>query len=99
MNYLKLTFTLYRYIITELCEGTLANYVKGEYQGPKFKNEREILLQVTQGLAHLHSLGIIHRDIKPNNILIFVPSDGYRAEPRMKLADFGISASKINSQC
>jgi len=68
----------------------LEDYVKGKYDGPKFKSERNILLQTTEGLAYLHGLGIVHRDIKPNNILIFVP-DETGTKPVMKLADFGIS--------
>jgi len=55
-------------------------------------NKKEILRQVTQGLAHLHSKGIVHRDIKPTNILIFVRNQGSEAEEsQIKLADFGIS--------
>ena len=73
-----------------MCKATLGDYIKGIYRGPKFQNEKEILFQVTQGLAHLHSLNIVHRDIKPQNILIFVP-DGHGVEPLVKLADFGIS--------
>jgi len=73
-----------------LCGGTLEDYIVTErYEGPKFKNEKEILLQVTKGLVHLHSLRIVHRNIKPTDILIFVP-DGF-VEPQIKLADFGIS--------
>jgi len=69
-------------------------YIKGSYDGPKFKSERQILFQITQGLAHLHGLGIVHRDINPNNILIYVPlsSDNRsyaKSEPQVKLADFG----------
>jgi len=80
-------------VVTELCAATLEDYVKGnKYERPRFESEGEILYQVTCGLAHLHSKGIVHRDIKPTNILIFVP-DGYEAEPLMKLADFGISKS------
>lgn len=79
-----------RYVVTELCRGTLEDYVKGNYQGPRFQDEKEILRQVTQGLAHLHSKEIVHRDIKPTNILIFVP-DGCRSRPQAKLADFGLS--------
>jgi len=55
-------------------------------------DDKEILRQVTQGLVHLHSKGIVHRDIKPTNILIFVPA-GCRTRPQVKLADFGLSKS------
>jgi len=76
----------------ELCSGTLEDYVMETYKGPKFESLREILFQITKGLAHLHSNGIIHRDIKPTNILIYVPNDSRTSSPRMKLADFGLSS-------
>lgn len=82
----------YRFITTELCQGTLEDYVNEKYKGPKFQSEREIIRQVSRGLTHLHSLGIVHRDIKPTNILVFVPRGFWNTEkPQMKLADFGIS--------
>jgi len=68
----------------------LQEYVEGTYNGPLFESESEILLQITKGLAHLHKEKIFHRDIKPTNILIYVP-DGTGTKPVMKLADFGIS--------
>jgi len=43
--------------------------------------------QVTEGLAYLHGEKIVHRDIKPTNILILQMG----TETRMKLADFGVS--------
>jgi len=73
-----------------LCSGTLDDYFNGRYHGPKFKSEKEILFQATQGLAYLHSLKIIHRDIKPTNILISLLK-GNGGEPQIKLADFGLS--------
>ena len=83
---------------TELCRGTLGDYIHNKYEGPKFDGETDILLQVTKGLAYLHQLGIVHRDIKPSNILIFVPqqsmidfASGSSVKPLIKLADFGIS--------
>ncbi len=84
----------FRFIATELCAGTLSDLIEGKYQGPQFENEKEILRQVTEGLAYLHSLDIVHRDLKPGNILIFVPESGNNAainyKPKMKLADFGL---------
>lgn len=70
----------------------MEDYVEGRYNGPKFQSEKEILRQTTQGLAHLHSLEIIHRDIKPTNILVFVPEgDDDFTRPLVKLGDFGIA--------
>ena len=74
-----------------MCTGTLQQYIDGSYKGgAKFKDEREILRQVTGGLAHLHEKKIVHRDLKPTNILISIPSEN-PSKPVMKLADFGIS--------
>ncbi|OWZ10984.1 Serine/threonine protein kinase [Phytophthora megakarya] len=54
---------------------------------------REIIRQVLQGVAALHTLDITHRDIKPSNILVSIPpSSSTSAVPPMplvKLADFG----------
>lgn len=73
----------------------MKGYVDGTYIGPRFQNERKILLHVTRGLAHLHKLGIVHRDIEPTNILIHVPKNDDQ-NPQMKLADFGL-AKAINT--
>lgn len=69
------------------------DWINGTYKGPIADDgEKGILYQVTKGLEYLHDSKpiVIHKDIKPNNILIFVPSDA-GSRPQMKLADFGIS--------
>ena len=65
----------------ELCDGTLADYCKGTYQGI-MPGEMEAIKQMLEGLAYIHSQKYVHRDIKPNNILI-TQSAG------LKIADFG----------
>ena len=51
------------------------------------------MLQLCAGLQHMHSLGIAHRDIKVENVLVISSSDG---GPVFKLGDFG-SATKEHS--
>ena len=72
------------YIVMELIEGiTLKQYL--EQKGKL--NWREALhfsTQIAKALEHAHSRGIIHRDIKPHNIMIL--KDG-----SVKVADFGIA--------
>ncbi len=47
----------------------------------------EFVAQIADALAAAHSVGVLHKDIKPSNILITVDPDG---SPRTQLADFGI---------
>jgi len=72
------------YIVMELVEGiTLKQYInrKGLLN---WKEALHFATQITKALAHAHSRGIIHRDIKPHNIMIL--KDG-----SIKVADFGIA--------
>lgn len=47
----------------------------------------EIVAQVAEALAAAHSVGLLHKDVKPQNVLIATVGEGFRA----KLTDFGIS--------
>jgi len=49
---------------------------------------RQVLLDLLDALAHAHARGVVHRDLKPNNILVFRNGGG---KPRLKLADFGLA--------
>jgi serine/threonine protein kinase len=72
------------YIVTEFIDGqTLKQFVTDR---PITYPEvgAMIMLQVARALAHAHAVGILHRDVKPENIMI-------RSDGVVKLMDFGIS--------
>lgn len=82
------------YIVMELVEGiTLKKYIEKRGKLP-FKEAVSIAIQVANGLDAAHKHRIVHRDIKPQNIII-------SKEGKVKVTDFGIakvaSSSTINS--
>ncbi|XP_046660602.1 serine/threonine-protein kinase/endoribonuclease IRE1 [Homalodisca vitripennis] len=77
----------FRYIALELCAATLQDYVEKRAYNIELA-EKEILSQATAGLLHLHSLNIVHRDIKPHNVLLSMPGSG--GEVRAMISDFGL---------
>ncbi|XP_065558599.1 serine/threonine-protein kinase/endoribonuclease IRE1-like isoform X1 [Artemia franciscana] len=77
----------FRYIALELCAGTLQDFIEGRYNGPAF-DVKSSLRQATSGLVHLHSLDIVHRDIKPQNVLLSLHTG--RGQVRAMISDFGL---------
>ena len=73
------------YIVMELVDGiTLKQYMK-EHGALPTDEVLNFSIQIAKALAHAHSKGIIHRDIKPQNVMLL--KDGL-----IKVADFGIAA-------
>lgn len=72
------------YIVMEYVEGiTLKTYIEKKGQ-LSFKESASISIQVARGIEAAHNKNIIHRDIKPQNIII--STDG-----KVKVTDFGIA--------
>ena len=77
------------YTMDLLVGESLADYLDEYYRLP-VKEALPIFRQVCAGLAYAHDRGIIHRDIKPGNIMLL--SDGRdNAPPVVKIVDFGIA--------
>ncbi len=78
------------FVMEYLGGGSLDGMIKRRKQ-LSVKEAVEVACQVTMALEHLHSKGIAHRDIKPDNVLFRVdPETTGRYEP--VLVDFGIAA-------
>lgn len=89
--------SLERFLVVELIEGgTLRDILN---QGPLSPEvAAAIVVEVGEGLAHAHLHGVVHRDVKPENVLLELPSGSERlaagtpAPPvKVKLTDFGIA--------
>ena len=71
-------------LVIEICAGgDLLSYVR-KWWWLDEGVAKYIFKQVIDGLAHIHSKGVLHRDIKLDNILL----DGHG---KVKIADFGVS--------
>lgn len=73
------------YIVMELIDGiTLKQYMQKKRDKLNWREALHFITQIVKALGHAHSRGIIHRDIKPHNIMVL--RDG-----SVKVADFGIA--------
>lgn len=75
---------LIQYIVMEYIEGiTLKEYI-GREGSLRWKDAVHFTIQILKGLQHAHDKGIVHRDVKPQNIMVL--PDG-----TIKVTDFGIA--------
>lgn len=72
----------------ELLDESLFDYIVNREKGLSISEARTVLHQTTTALCHLHSIGIIHADIKPDNVMIV----NCGQQPlSVKLIDFGLA--------
>lgn len=77
-------------LVMEYIEGTTLRGWMRE-RTPSLQQKLSLLMQISLGLQQAHSLGIIHRDLKSDNILI---AENAKGEPVAKITDFGIAKSQ-----
>ncbi len=83
------------YIVMELLVGRdLAALVA--YEGARSATEAvDYILQACEGIAEAHALGIVHRDVKPQNLFVIKGVDG---RPLVKVLDFGLAKTLAASK-
>ena len=78
------------YIVMEYVEGvTLKTYIEKKGQ-LTYKEAASIAIQISRGMEAAHAKNIIHRDIKPQNIII-------SKEGKVKVTDFGIAKAATSN--
>ncbi len=76
------------YMVWEYIEGTNIQKWMGSHGAMPPRLALEIAIQTLHGLDHLHQMGLIHRDVSPENIML---SQDYQGRLLVKVIDFGIA--------
>lgn len=80
------------YLIFEYVDSDLKNFINKNFKNNgkiPIKLVKEIMKQILEGIDYIHLEGILHRDLKPQNILINY--DENSEELNIKIADFGLA--------
>ncbi len=71
------------FVTMELVEGTRLDQLIGHNKQLSLPRVRSILTEIAEGLKEAHALGVVHRDLKPGNVMV--------TPTRLKILDFGIA--------
>jgi eukaryotic-like serine/threonine-protein kinase len=78
------------FMVLELIEGSELGEVIGDHGRIPLLPALEIAIQICRALVAAHAAGVVHRDLKPGNIIV----DGDLSAPRVKVLDFSVSKSE-----
>ncbi|CAD8083042.1 unnamed protein product [Paramecium sonneborni] len=86
------------YLITQLCRGgNLEQAIKKLEEPLPFLTVKVIFRQIVEGIKYMHDIGLMHRDIKPGNILFRQPVSlkqfGLSVQDGPLISDFGVSST------
>ncbi|KAJ1559350.1 bifunctional endoribonuclease/protein kinase ire1, partial [Cladochytrium tenue] len=93
----------FMYIALELCPTSLFDVIENPTSDMhrmirQALQPRSVIFQMLSGLRFLHALKIVHRDIKPQNILIGEYNPKTQQHPRIVISDFGLSKRLTDEQ-
>ncbi|HEY3668227.1 MAG TPA: serine/threonine-protein kinase, partial [Polyangiaceae bacterium] len=85
-----------RYLVQELVRGTTLRQLITQHGHLPAEIAAAIAVEIACALDHAHGLGVIHRDMKPENVLLDLPTEAQSGPeaalvPRVKITDFGIA--------
>ncbi len=86
------------YLVYEMCEGpTLADWISEQKAPVPLDLAAAIVRDIANGLAHAHLRGLVHRDVKPNNILLPPNHDESSSLPFIpRVTDFGLAHDSLS---
>ncbi len=76
------------YLVMELVEGSPLQHLTRANDPLPLANALDLIRQIAAALSAAHASGIIHRDVKPGNVLVRVDGAG---RPSIKVVDFGLA--------
>lgn len=83
------------YLALERVEGvSLDQWLKAQRPAPS--GILDLMIQAARGLAAAHVEGLVHRDVKPQNIMVAAPAAA-GAAPRVYVVDFGLVSASVNA--
>lgn len=83
------------YMVVEFCDGGDVFERVVQYKKFSEKSAIHVVAQVAAGIGHVHSLGYVHRDLKPDNLMYLTKA----VDSKIKIIDFGLAGDVNINPC